>query len=134
MYCWYRSWGLRAPAAGQTCGVFHRLGTMKNVAVCCTSIWNVHLHSLPYIHKKKDDDKSVNIFRKSIYCLTSSLPELCKTYCFTFQKRLFCTVKAVVLRCKTYAFATPKRIYHFLTELLLQNVSPCRQFKFIRLH
>ena len=28
-------------AAGQTCGVFHRLETMKNVAVCCTSIWNV---------------------------------------------------------------------------------------------
>ncbi|WP_238319785.1 hypothetical protein, partial [Prevotella intermedia] len=28
-------------SAGQTCGVFHRLETMKNVAVCCTSIWNV---------------------------------------------------------------------------------------------
>ncbi|WP_314322172.1 hypothetical protein, partial [Prevotella nigrescens] len=33
----------RAPAAGQTRGVFHRLETMRNVAVCCTSIWNVHI-------------------------------------------------------------------------------------------
>ena len=51
LYCWYRSSELRAPTAGQTCGVFHRLGTMKNVAVCCTSIWNVQIVGAEFMGK-----------------------------------------------------------------------------------
>ncbi|APW35345.1 hypothetical protein BWX40_10620 [Prevotella intermedia] len=69
----------------------------------------------------KTSNYSVNIFHKHNYRITTLLPPLYKTYCFTFQKRRFCTVKAAVLHCKTAAFATPKRSYHFLTLLSLQN-------------
>ena|GEM_PF-4808720 len=41
MYCRYRSSGLRAPAARQTRGVFHRLEPMKKRMICCTSILKV---------------------------------------------------------------------------------------------
>ena len=43
MYCWYRSSGLRAPAARQTRGVFHGLEPMKKRMICCTSILKVHV-------------------------------------------------------------------------------------------
>ena len=46
MYCRYRSSGLRAPAARQTRGVFHRLEPMKKRMICCTSILKVRQASL----------------------------------------------------------------------------------------
>ena len=79
------------------------------------------LHSLPYIYKGKDYNKSVNIFSKSIYHLTRSMSAYYKTYCFALQKRRFYTVKAALLHRKTYAFATSNRNYHFSIELSLQN-------------
>ena len=79
------------------------------------------LHSPPYIYKGKDNNKSVNIFRKNSYHITLSVSTYYKTYCFAFQKRRFCTVKAALLHRKTYAFAMPKRNYRFSTKLSLQN-------------
>ncbi|ATV30796.1 hypothetical protein CTM45_06425 [Prevotella intermedia] len=73
------------------------------------------------IHRRKQGDKSVNIFHKCNYCLTCLLSTHYKTYCFAFQKRRFCTVKAALLHCKTAAFATPNRNYRFSSELSLQN-------------
>ena len=78
------------------------------------------LHSPPYIYKGKDNNKSVNIFRKNSYRITISVSTHYKTYCFAFQKRRFCTVKAALLYRKTYAFATSNRNYHFPSELSLQ--------------
>ena len=72
-------------------------------------------------NKKTQYNKSVNIFHKRNYCITSSLSTLCKTYCFAFQKRRFCTVKAALLHCKTAAFASPNRNYHFPVKLFLQK-------------
>ena len=80
------------------------------------------LHSLPYIYKGKDNNKSVNIFRKNSYRITLSVSMHYKTYCFAFPKRRFCTVKAALLHCKTYAFATSNRNYHFSSELSLQYI------------
>ena len=80
------------------------------------------LHSLPYIYKGKDNNKSVNIFRKSSYYITHSVSAHYKSYCFAFPKRRFCTVKAALLHRKTYAFATSNRNYHFSLELSLQYV------------
>ena len=80
------------------------------------------LHSLPYIYKGKDYNKSVNIFRKNNYRVTLSVSMYYKTCCFAFPKRRFCTVKAALLHCKTYAFATSNRNYHFSLELSLQYV------------
>lgn len=79
------------------------------------------LHSLPYIYKGKDNNKSVNIFRKNNYRITHSVSAHYKTYCFAFSKRRFCKVKAALLRYKTAAFATPNRNYGFSYELSLQN-------------
>ncbi|PDP67389.1 hypothetical protein CLI70_11430 [Prevotella intermedia] len=45
-------------------------------------------------YKQEESLKSVNIFHKRNYNVTTSLSAHCKTYCFAFQKRLFCTVKA----------------------------------------
>ena len=80
------------------------------------------LHSLPYIYKGKDNNKSVNIFRKDSYRTTLSVSMHYKTYCFAFPKRRFCTVKAALLQRKTYAFATSNRNYHFSSELSLQYI------------
>ena len=80
------------------------------------------LHSLPYIYKGKDYNKSVNIFRKSDCYITYSVSAHYKSYCFAFPKRRFCTVKAALLHRKTYAFATSNRNYHFSSELSLQYV------------
>ena len=80
------------------------------------------LHSLPYIYKGKDNNKSVNIFRKDSYRTTLSVSMHYKTYCFAFPKRRFCTVKAALLHRKTYAFATSNRNYHFSSELSLQYI------------
>ena len=71
------------------------------------------LHSLPYIYKGKDNNKSVDIFHKNSYYITRSVSAHYRTYCFAFQKRRFCTVKAALLQRKTYAFATSNRNYHF---------------------
>ena len=71
--------------------------------------------------KRKEADRSVNIFRERVCCVTILLSVYCKTYCFAFQKRRFCTVKAAVLHRKTYAFAMPNRNYGFSSELSLQN-------------
>ena len=80
------------------------------------------LHSLPYIYKGKDNNKSVNILRKDSYRITISVSTHYKTYYFAFQKRRFCTVKAALLHRKTYAFATSNRNYHFSLELSLQYI------------
>ncbi len=80
------------------------------------------LHSPPYIYKGKDNNKSVNIFRKNSYHITLSVSTYYKTYCFAFQKRRFCTVKAALLHRKTYAFTTSNRNYHFSSELSLQYI------------
>ena len=80
------------------------------------------LHSLPYIYKGKDNNKSVNIFRKNNYRVTLSVSMYYKTCCFALQKRRFCTVKAALLHRKTYAFATSNRNYHFPLELSLQYI------------
>jgi len=80
------------------------------------------LHSLPYIYKGKDYNKSVNIFRKNNYHVTISVSIYYKTCCFAFPKRRFCTVKAALLHRKTYAFTTSNRNYHFSLELSLQYV------------
>ena len=80
------------------------------------------LHSLPYIYKGKDHNKSVNIFRKNSYCITYSVSVHYKSYCFAFPKRRFCTVKAALLHRKTYAFTTSNRNYHFSLELSLQYI------------
>ena len=79
------------------------------------------LHSLPYIYNGKDNNKSVNIFRKNNYRITLSVSAHYKSYCFAFPKRRFCKVKAALLHRKTYAFATSNRNYHFSVELSLQN-------------
>ena len=80
------------------------------------------LHSPPYIYKGKDNNKSVNIFRKNNCRVTLSVSMYYKTYYFAFQKRRFCTVKAALLQRKTYAFATSNRNYHFSSELSLQYI------------
>ena len=64
MYCWYRSSGLRAPAARPTLGVFHRLEPMKKRMICCTSILKVrapkccpkcgHLHLVKNSFRTRD--------------------------------------------------------------------------------
>ena len=77
-------------------------------------------------YRQKTDDKSVNIFHKHIYYVTTSLSTHCKTYCFAMRKRRFCTVKAAVLRCKRAAFAVPKRNQRFSCELYLQNQGYCQ--------
>ncbi len=51
------------------------------------------LHSLPYIYKGKDYNKSVNIFRKNNYRVTLSVSMYYKTYYFAFQKRRSCAAK-----------------------------------------
>ena len=80
------------------------------------------LHSPPYIYKGKDNNKSVNIFRKDSYRTNHSVSAHYKSYCFAFSKRRFCKVKAALLHRKTYAFATSNRNYHFSSELYLQYV------------
>ena len=80
------------------------------------------LHSLPYIYKGKDNNKSVNIFHKDNYRITLSVSAHYKSHCFALQKRRFCTVKAALLHRKTYAFATSNRNYHFSSELSLQYI------------
>ncbi len=44
--------------------------------------------------EQKEDNNTVNIFRKNVSCVTRLLSMRCKTYCFAFQNRRFCTVKA----------------------------------------
>ena len=80
------------------------------------------LHSLPYIYKGEDNNKSVNIFHKNNYRTTHSVSMHYKIYCFAFPKRRFCTVKAALLHRKTYAFTTSNRNYHFSSELSLQYI------------
>jgi len=69
-------------------------------------------HSLPYIYKGKDNNKSVNIFYKSSYRITHY----------------------VSMHYKTYAFATPKLNYYFSTKLFLQSSLLYRKHQCIRLH
>lgn len=65
------------------------------------------LHSLPYIYNGKDNNKSVNIFRKNNYRITYSLSAHYKFYYFASQKLFFTTLKYN---------------YYFLAELFLQNI------------
>ncbi|PIK20829.1 hypothetical protein CTI18_05590 [Prevotella intermedia] len=49
---------------------------------------------------RKEENNSVNIFRRCGYCVTCYASVYYKTYCFAFQKRRFCNAKQPLSQCQ----------------------------------
>ena len=72
-------------------------------------------------YKQEESFKSVNIFHKRNYCVTTSLSAYCKTYCFAFQKRLFCKVKRRFCDAKSRFRNAKPKLWFFLRTIFTKQ-------------